>query len=116
MDQPMVKPSVRPYSRYSEEAVALLGQLIRRNRIERRMTVAELAERAGVSRGLMQRAERGDPGCAIGAVFDAAEFVGVRLFDADRAALSSTRETTAKTLALLPRVVRARKPEAQDDF
>ena len=66
----MPKPVMRPYSRYSRDAVVLLGQLIRRTRIERKLTAAELAERAGLSRGLVQRIEKGDPGCAIGAVFE----------------------------------------------
>ena len=78
----MAKLPTRAYSHYSRDAVSLLGQLVRRARIERRITAAELAERAGLSRGLVQRIEKGDPGCAIGAVFEAAAVVGVRLFDA----------------------------------
>jgi DNA-binding XRE family transcriptional regulator len=50
----------RPISRYAADAAILLGQLIRKARIERRMTVAALAERAGTSRGLLQRIEAGD--------------------------------------------------------
>ena len=79
----MAKPATRSYSRYSEEAARLLGQAIRLARIDRKLTVEELAERAGMSRGLVQRVERGDMGCAIGAVFEVAAIVGVRLFDAD---------------------------------
>ena len=37
----------RTYSRYGREAVTVLGQLIRTNRIERKLSVAELAERVG---------------------------------------------------------------------
>ena len=74
----MPKPAIRPYSRYSRDAALLLGQLIRRARLERKITTTELAERAGLSRGLVQRIEQGDPGCAIGAVFEAAAIVGVR--------------------------------------
>ncbi|MCS6068942.1 helix-turn-helix domain-containing protein [Klebsiella variicola subsp. variicola] len=54
--------------------------MIRTARIERKLTVEELAERAGVSRGLVYRAEEGDMGCAIGAVFELATIVGVPLF------------------------------------
>ena len=64
----MTRLSTRPYSRYSREAVVLLGQLIRLARIGHKLTFEELAERAGMSRGLLHRIERGDPGCAIGSV------------------------------------------------
>jgi transcriptional regulator with XRE-family HTH domain len=112
----MAKPITRPYSRYSHDAVVLLGQLIRRARIERRMTTTELAERAGLSRGLVQRIEKGDPGCGIGAVFEAAAVVGVRLFDADQATLTSTIGANAAMLTLLPKAVRVSKVEVKDDF
>jgi DNA-binding XRE family transcriptional regulator len=112
----MPKPATRPTSRYSRDALALLGQLIRRARIERRLTVAGLAERAGLSRGLVQRIESGDPGCAIGAVFETAAIVGVRLFDADQAALTRAISTNTTILALLPKTVRAPDIEAKDDF
>ncbi|MEQ9860538.1 helix-turn-helix domain-containing protein [Pectobacterium cacticida] len=46
----MAKPSTRTYSRYSRDAARLLGLMIRTARIERKLTVEELAERAGVSR------------------------------------------------------------------
>ncbi|SFU21830.1 helix-turn-helix transcriptional regulator [Mesorhizobium sp. YR577] len=81
----MVKPVARIYSRYSSDAAKLLGQSIRLARIERKLTVEGLAERAGLSRGLVQRIERGDMGCAIGAVFETAAIVGIRLLDADQA-------------------------------
>jgi len=63
-----------------------------------------------------QRVERGDPGCSIGAVFECAALVGVRLFDADQAAISGAIETNARTLTLLPKSVRAARIEAKDDF
>lgn len=112
----MPKPNLRPYSRYSREAVALLGQSIRRARIEKKLTVAQLAERAGVSRGLMQRIEQGDPGCGIGPAFEAAAIVGIRLFDTDQAGLSVMAEHNAAILRLLPRTVRAPRIETDDDF
>lgn len=112
----MAKPITRPYSRYSHDAVVMLGQLIRRARIERKMTTTELADRAGLSRGLVQRIEKGDPGCGIGAVFEAAAIVGVRLFDADQAALTSAIGTNAAMLTLMPMAVRVSKVEAKDDF
>ncbi len=112
----MPKPAQRPYSAYSRDAVKLLGQLIRQSRIDKKLTAEELAERAGVSRGLIQRIEKGDPGCTIGAAFEAASIVGVRLFDADRAALAGAISTHTATLALLPKAVRTSQIKAKDDF
>ena len=112
----MSKPALRPYSRYSRDAVALLGQAIRRARIEKKLTVGALAERAGVSRGLVQRIEQGDPGCGVGPVFEAAAIVGLRLFDADQAALSQLADQTAATLTLLPKTVRTPRIVTDDDF
>ena len=112
----MSKPALRAISHYSRAALALLGQLIRTARIERKLTVAELAARAGISRGLVQRIEKGDPGCAIGSVFECAAIVGVRLFDADQPTLTSAIESNAKTLTLMPKSVRAARIETNDDF
>ena len=112
----MAKPMTRPYSRYSHDAVVMLGQLIRCARIEWKITTTELGERAGLSRGLVQRIEKGDPGCGIGAVFEAAAVVGVRLFDADQAALTSAIGANTAMLTLLPKAVRVSKVEVKDDF
>jgi transcriptional regulator with XRE-family HTH domain len=112
----MSKPATRAYSRYSRDATVLLGQLIRRARIERRITVEELAERAGLSRGLVHRIEQGDLGCTIGAVFEAAAVVGVRLFDADQTGLASQISANTATLTLLPQKVRTSTGPVKDDF
>ncbi|ARP68096.1 MULTISPECIES: helix-turn-helix domain-containing protein [Mesorhizobium] len=112
----MAKPASRSYSRYSRDAALLLGQLIRRARIERRITVEELGERAGLSRGLVHRIERGDLGCAIGAVFEAAAVVGVRLFDSDLATFAQHIAANTATLTLLPQAVRTSTGPVKDDF
>ncbi|NVO14445.1 MAG: helix-turn-helix transcriptional regulator [Rhodoplanes sp.] len=112
----MVKPASRPYSRYSRDAAALLGQLIRRGRIERKLTAEDVAQRTGISRGLLRRIERGDPGCSIGSVFEAAAVTGVKLFDADRSAIAATMSANAATLTLLPKSVRVSTKAVKDDF
>lgn len=113
----MPKPATRVTSRYAAEAAIYLGQLIRQSRIGRKETVAELAERAGVSRGLLQRIERGDAGCSIGAVFEVAALVGIRLFDLDRERLTANTQMLAQTLTLLPRIAPApAKRAVKDDF
>src|SRR5262245_46106175 len=98
MEHSMAKPANRSYSRYSRDAAELLGQLIRHARIERHITVEELAERAGFSRGLVTRIEKGDLGCAVGAVFEAAAVVGVRLFDDDQVTLTGHLSANKATL------------------
>ena len=75
-----------------------------------------MTDRAGISRGLLRRIETGDPGCTIGAVFEVAAIVGVRLFDADQTALSKAVETNREIMTLLPKSVRSPRIEADDDF
>jgi transcriptional regulator with XRE-family HTH domain len=110
----MAKPIERAYSRYSLEAAALLGQLIRQARIERKLTIAELAERAGISKALVQRIEQPMSPRSIGAAFEAAAIVGVRLFEADPPELSRRLAATEHTLTLLPKKVRQKT--VKDDF
>lgn len=112
----MPKSITRTYSRYSRDATALLGALIREARNERQLTAQELADRAGISRGLLQRIEKGELKCEIGAVFEAATIVGVKLFDADGGALSKHLHQTREKLALLPKSVRKKPKKVRDDF
>jgi transcriptional regulator with XRE-family HTH domain len=112
----MSKLAARPYSRYSRDAAILLGQLIRLARIRQKLTIEQLAERAGLSRGLVHRIEKGDLGCAIGSVFEAAAIVGVHLFDADPTALTSAMAANSATLTLMPQSVRLSAKAVKDDF
>ncbi|WP_428103396.1 helix-turn-helix transcriptional regulator [Candidatus Rariloculus sp.] len=112
----MPKPIIRTYSRYTRDATALLGGLIRAARKERRLTAQELADRAGISRGLLQRIEKGDLKSGIGAAFEAATIVGVNLFDADQTTLTRHLIQTKDKLALLPKSVRRKSKLVRDDF
>lgn len=112
----MPKPMTRTYSRYSKDAAALLGALIREARNERKLTAQELADRAGFSRGLLQRIEKGNLKCEIGAVFEAATIVGIKLFDADGSALGKQLRHTTEKLALMPKSVRKKSKKVNDDF
>jgi transcriptional regulator with XRE-family HTH domain len=106
----------RPYSRYARDAAVLLGQLIHKARIERKMTAEELASRAGLSRGLLRRIENGDLGCTLGAVFEAAAIAGVPLFDANERVLASALTSNSAVMALLPKSVRLPREKPDDDF
>lgn len=112
----MGKPTTRSYSRYGREAAELLGHMIRNARIEREWTVAQLAERAGVSRGLVQRIENGDMGCSIGAVFEVAALVGVHLFDAEPTTLTRHLALMRDKMTLLPKAVRSSAKAVKDEF
>jgi transcriptional regulator with XRE-family HTH domain len=124
-EEPMAKPLNRAYSRYSLEAISLLGQMIRAGRIERRITGDEMAGRMGISRALLQRIEKGDPGCGIGAVFEAAAIAGVTLFETDRGRataamdrerMNAHRAAIGEMLALLPKTARKPRRAIKDDF
>ena len=112
----MAKPNSRPYSRYGQEAAELLGLLIHDARIERGLTVAEAAERAGISRGLVHRIENGEMGCSIGAVFELAAIVGAPLFEAEPSTLTRHLATARGKLILLPKKVRKSTKAVKDDF
>ena len=112
----MPKSITRTYSRYTRDAAALLGGLIRAARKERKLTAQELADRAGISRGLLQRIEKGDLKCEIGAVFEVATIVGIKLFDADENTLPKYLSQTRDKLTLLPKSVRHKSRVVFDDF
>jgi transcriptional regulator with XRE-family HTH domain len=112
----MPKSIIRTYSRYSRDASGLLGALIREARHERKLTAQELADRAGISRGLLQRIEKGNLKCEIGAVFEVATIVGVKLFDADESTLTKYLRQTKEKLVLLPKSVRNKSKAVRDDF
>lgn len=105
----------RALSPLTLEAAKLLGANVRLGRRRRRWTVAELAERVGVSEATMLKVEHGDPGVRLGIAFEAAALVGVPLFDEDRARRAWEAARVEDRLALLPQ--RVRQPlKADDDF
>ncbi len=112
----MVKPVSRPYSQYNLDALELLGQLVREGRLSKSWTTTDLAARAGISRALLQRIERGEPGCSIGAVFEVAALCGVPLFDQDQRQLTTHLAVHREKMALLPKAVRAKVQRVKDDF
>lgn len=112
----MAKAAARTYSRYTLQALALMGALLRAARIKKRMSARGLAERAGISRDMLYRIERGDPRCEIGVVFELAAILGVSLFEPDLERLQARAREVQDRLTLLPKAVRAPKAEVKDDF
>jgi transcriptional regulator with XRE-family HTH domain len=86
----MPKSVTRSYSRYTKEAITLLSGLIRAARLEHKWSAQEVAERAGISRSMLQRIEKSDLKCEIGAVFEVATIVGVKLCNTESPHLSLT--------------------------
>jgi transcriptional regulator with XRE-family HTH domain len=112
----MAKSTNRVASRYTQDALALLAAMIREARLERKMPARELAERAGISRGLLQRIEKGDPNCGIGVVFEVAHLLGITLFECDSRALSHLLTQKKEKLSLLPKAARKPLRDVDDDF
>jgi transcriptional regulator with XRE-family HTH domain len=112
----MSKPISRAYSQYNLHALQLLGQLVREGRLTKALTTTDLATRAGISRALLQRIEKGDPSCSIGAVFETAAICGVPLFESNERLMAVTLARHSEKMALLPKSVRTIKREVNDDF
>jgi transcriptional regulator with XRE-family HTH domain len=112
----LAKKENRTYSRYTDEALRLLAGRIKATRLERRITMRDLAERGGISRDLLYRIERGDPACGIGVVFEVAALLGIVLFQSDRDGLVVGRKMVEDRLALLPSRARSTKVQIDDNF
>lgn len=106
----------RIYSRFTLQALILLGSQVKLARKSRRMSETELAERAGIARSTLQKIEKGDPRVDIGLVFEAATLSGVGLFDPDATTLAPQINRLEDKLALLPKAIRAPRRPVNDDF
>ncbi len=114
----------RVYSRYAQQAAQLLGQHIKLARKRKQWTQKELAERAGVGRTTVQKAEKGHMGLEIGLAFELASIVGVSLFTpeistqstGERASLDPSIRHAQELLTLLPKTIHKQRKEVDDDF
>ena len=102
----MPKSITRAYSTYTAEALFLLAGLIRAARLEKKMSAQEVADRAGISRGMLSRIEKADPKCEIGATFEVARIVGVSLFESELSRIVMQVNHVEEKLALLPKSAR----------
>lgn len=112
----MPRSITRTYSRHTRNAASLLGSLIRVARKEAKLTAQEVADRAGISRGLLQRIEKGDLKCELGLVFEVATLLGVTLFEVDDVSLTKELRHARDKLALMPKSIRKVSQEIKDDF
>ena len=111
-----MKRETRVYSRYTNEAIKLLAGRIKATRIECSITSQELSDRAGISRDLLYRIEKGDLSCSIGNIFEVASILGLQLFQSDYDDLLLKNKILDEKLALLPSKVKKSKIEVDDDF
>jgi transcriptional regulator with XRE-family HTH domain len=111
----MAKP-IRAYSPTVKDAAKLLGSQIRQARVERRWTVRELSERAGISPTTLHKVESGDPTVSLGVAFDVATLVGVPLFFDDKSRLAGEAASNRDRVTLLPQRVRERSTDLDNDF
>lgn len=113
----MVTKKVRTYSRYTKDAVNLLGKFIQLARKSRRLTESDFSDRIGISRTTLQKIEKGDLKCELGIAFEAASLLGIKLFDVDpNSTFKMQLEGADDKLALLPKSIRTRKSKVDDDF
>ncbi|WP_202033310.1 helix-turn-helix domain-containing protein [Nocardioides sp. WS12] len=92
------------------------GRPGRQGRRARRWNQIELAERAGISANTLRSIEQGAPSSTIGIVFEVAVLLGLDLFGAGAGELSALVAQGRNQLALLPKRVRNRPRDLQDDF
>lgn len=100
----------------TKEALHLLADSIKTQRLRRRWSIEELSRRVGVSHPTIIKIERADPTVGIGTFLEAAILVGVPLFDADATVRLRHQERLTMELKLLPKAARMSTAEADDDF
>lgn len=105
----------RVISPYTVKALEVLGKMIQLKRKERALTLKQLANRAGVSRSLIQRLEKCEPGCEIGVAFEVAHLLGIELFESPLG-LNTLASTLTDKTSLLPGSVRESIKKVSNDF
>lgn len=106
----------RTYSPQTLDAARLLGARVSLARRERRWSMQELADRAGITKFTLGKVEHGDPTVGLGVAFEVATLAGVPLFHEDRSRLGIDIERAHERIALLPQRIRARGGDVKDDF
>lgn len=112
----MNKKNKRVYSHYAQDATTLLGLLIQSARKEKKMTAAELAERAGISRSTLHKIEHGNLTCEVGIVFEVAAIAGILLFEMNPIGMSLEKERMQSKQHLLPKRIHKISENFDDNF
>ncbi len=93
-----------------------LGDMIKVARKERGISQNDLAERLNVSRYTIMAIEKGDPKVTVGAVFEAAAIVGIRLLADDQENLQKLAKSITQFNTLLPKRIRRKDEPIDDNF
>jgi transcriptional regulator with XRE-family HTH domain len=104
------------FSRQTLEAIEHFGTLLSVARKNKHLSVEELTDRLDSSRSTVLRVLKGSPTVNIGVYFEAARILGVHLFDQDPSRLQLTKRKTKDIEVLLPKRVRTKKQELNNDF
>lgn len=103
-------------STQARTALRVLARQIAIARRESGRSAQDVAERAGITRKTLSKVEHGDPGVAVGTVFEVATILGVPLFTDDRREMAELSGRLDDRLALLPSRVRTPVRQVDDDF
>ena len=109
-------PRIPPLAHASKHIIKYFGNLIKIARKERKMPTQELADRMNVSRGKVQRIEKGDPKVSIGGYIEAAVILGIPIFGSDKNNINQMSSLLCKINEFLPDSMRGKTIEVDDDF
>ncbi len=91
-----------------EQQFAALGERLRLARLRRGITMMQMAQRSGVTRATLYRAEAGDPGASLGVYFNLLRVLGLQS-DLDKVAADDALGRKLQDMELAER--RCRKKE-----
>lgn len=103
-------------SRFSQQALKTLGNLLKTARQKQSISQAALAERLAITRQTVMAIEKGDHKVAIGTVFECAHVLGIPLFSDNPQQLSQWQATLNTFAGILPKKTRTKKPKVSDEF
>lgn len=112
----MSKKVIRTYSKHTQQTVKMLAMAIMTARKQQGLSEAKVAERVSISRSTYQRIEQASLEVGIGLYFEAAQAVGVYIFNPDEQALQQRLGHYQEVLNLLPKAAHTPKREVDDNF
>ncbi len=106
----------RTYSNRTLQAMKIFASQIRLARKEHKWSTTELAERVGTSRPTILQIEQANPTTGLGLYFEAANLLGISLFEPDANEMTAIQKNLDMKLSLLPKRIDKDRSEVFDDF